>query len=104
MRMTVTRWDNAGPLQLSALRTRLQGEGLSTTWWSEVPGSKVPQHEQPFPAARWVLSGYLRVYVGSDVVDLGPGDRLDLPAGTKHEVEVIGLSPAVYVTGSAIPA
>ena len=60
----------------------------------------VEEHEHPFPEARWVLSGFLRVYIGDEVVDLGPGDRLDLPPGMKHRFEVIGLSPAVFVTGS----
>lgn len=99
--VTVKRWDTAvGPLQLSGLRTALQQEGLATAWWSEVPGTRVPQHEHPFPEARWVLSGFLRVYVGAEIVELGPGDRLDLPPGTVHGFEVVGLSPAVFVTGS----
>lgn len=99
--MIVKRWDSAaGPLQLSTLRTTLQREGLATAWWSEVPGARVEEHEHPFPEARWVLSGFLRVFVGDEVVDLGPGDRLDLPPGMKHRFEVIGLSPAVFVTGS----
>ena len=99
--LAVKHWDEAtGPLQLSALRAALEQEGLITAWWSEVPGCSVPQHEHPFPEARWVLSGYLRVHVGEEIVELGPGDRLDLPPGTKHGFEVVGLSPAVYVTGS----
>jgi len=101
----VKRWDSAdGPLQLAALRQELQREGLTTAWWSEIPGVRVQEHEHPFPEARWVLSGFLRVYVGDEIVDLGPGERLDLPPGTKHGFEVIGLSPAVFVTGSAQPA
>lgn len=103
--LTVTRWDPAqGPLQLSTLRAVLQQEGLATAWWSEVPGTRVPLHEHPFPEARWVLSGFLRVFIGEDVIELGPGDRLDLPPGTKHGFEVMGLAPAVYVTGSATQA
>jgi quercetin dioxygenase-like cupin family protein len=104
--LIVKRWDAAdGTLQLSALRRELQREGLNTAWWSEVPGVHVEEHQHPFPEARWVLSGYLRVYVGDEVVDLGPGERLDLPPGTTHRFEVIGLSPAVFVTGStqAVP-
>jgi mannose-6-phosphate isomerase-like protein (cupin superfamily) len=98
---TVKRWDPArGPLQLSTLRLALQQEGLVTAWGSEVPGTRVPQHEHPFPEARWVLSGFLRVHIGDAVVDLGPGDRLDLPAGTTHGFEVLGLSPAIFVTGA----
>src|SRR5439155_16515692 len=47
-----------------------------------------------------VLSGFVRVTVGRETFDLGPGDRLDLPAGTLHAIEVVGLSPVVYVTGT----
>jgi quercetin dioxygenase-like cupin family protein len=102
--LVVKRWDAAdGPLQLSTLRGELQREGLNTAWWSEVPGMRVEEHEHPFPESRWVLSGYLRVYVGGEVIDLGPGERLDLPPGTKHGFEVIGLEPAVFVTGSTQP-
>jgi quercetin dioxygenase-like cupin family protein len=102
--LIVKRWDaDDGPLQLSALRRELQHEGLNTAWWSEVPGMRVEEHEHPFPESRWVLSGYLRVYVGDEVIDLGPGERLDLPPGTRHGFEVIGLEPAVFVTGSTQP-
>ena len=101
--VTVKRWDPAtGPLQLSTLRLALQREGLNAAWWSQVPGTRVPQHEHPFPEARWVLSGFLRVFIGDEVVELGPGDRLDLPPGTKHGYEVLGLAPVVFVTGSTV--
>jgi hypothetical protein len=39
------------------------------------------------------------VTVAGDAVQLGPGDRLDLPAGAPHATEVVGLAPVVYVTG-----
>jgi len=97
----VSRWDPArGPLELRELRRALEHEGLATAWWSETPGATIPAHSHPFPETRWVLSGYLRVAVGGELVDLGPGDRLDLPAGTPHAAEVLGLSPVVYVTGA----
>lgn len=73
---------------------------MVTAWWSDVPGAEVAEHAHPFPESRWILSGFLRVRVGSETVELGPGDRLDVPAGTAHSSEVIGLSPAVYVTGT----
>ncbi len=38
--------------------------------------------------------------LGADAFDLGPGDRLDLPAGTRHAIDVVGLAPVVFVTGS----
>lgn len=105
----VTHWDpETGPLQLSTLRQLLQREGMITAWWSDVPGSQSPAHAHPFPETRWVLSGFLRVKLGDTVFELGPGDRLDLPPGTQHATEVVGLAPVVYVTGttdrSAAPA
>ncbi|MBI1968213.1 MAG: cupin domain-containing protein [Gemmatimonadetes bacterium] len=98
---TMKRWDPAtGPLQLTTLRQCLEREGMITAWWSDVPGTHIHEHAHHFPETRWVLSGYLRVTARGEVIDLGPGDRLDLPAGTPHSSEVLGLSPVVYVTGT----
>jgi mannose-6-phosphate isomerase-like protein (cupin superfamily) len=99
--LTVKRWDPAlGPLQLSTLRNALQHEGMVTAWWSDVPGTCTNAHVHPFPETRWVLSGYLRITAGAVAVELGPGDRLDVPPGTTHVTEVLGLAPAIYVTGT----
>jgi quercetin dioxygenase-like cupin family protein len=101
MTLAVQHWNpGAGPLQLSTLRRTLEAEGMTTAWWSDMPGTSVPAHSHPFPETRWVLSGFLSVAVGAETLQLGPGDRLDLPAGTSHATEVVGLAPVVYVTGT----
>ena len=100
MSTRVKPWNPAlGTLQLSTLRRALEREGMTTAWWSDVPGTHVATHAHDFLEARWVLSGFLRVQVGEETWDLGPGDRLDLPPGTPHALEVVGLSPVIYVTG-----
>ena len=88
-----------GPLQVATLRRVLEREGMVTAWWSDVPGARLPLHAHAFPETRWVVEGYLRITAGSDAVDLGPGDRLDLPANLQHATEVIGLAQVVYVSG-----
>jgi len=98
---TLKRWQaSAGPLQLSTLRRELEREGMVTAWWSDVPGTRVTEHAHPFAETRWVLSGFVRVATREAVYDLGPGDRLDLPAEVSHTIEVVGLAPAVCVTGT----
>ena len=73
---------------------------MVTAWWSDVPGTQYETHTHPFAESRWVLSGYLRVTVDGVATELGPGDRLDVPAEMPHSTEVIGLAPAIYVTGT----
>lgn len=101
---SVTRWNpEQGPVQMSALRALLQREGKATAWWSDVPGATSGDKARHWPETRWVVTGYLRVRVGSEVIDLGPGDRLDLPADTPHTTEVVGLSTAIYLVGTSNP-
>jgi quercetin dioxygenase-like cupin family protein len=100
MTLTPRRWDpQLGPLQLSTLRRALENEGMVTAWWSDVPGTRVGTHAHEFPETRWVLEGFMRVTTGNDAIDLGPGDRLDLPPNVAHATEVIGLAQVIYVSG-----
>jgi len=101
--MTLARrpWDpRLGPLQVATLRRALEREGIVTAWWSDVPGARMAMHAHSFPETRWVVEGFLRVTAEGGAVELGPGDRLDLPAGTPHATEVIGLAQVIYVTGT----
>lgn len=98
---TVTRWDHsAGAPQLALVRRALEREGMATAWWSEMAGHRAPEHAHGFSETTWVLTGFLRVIAGGEVFDLGPGDRIDLPAETRYAMEVVGLSPVIYVTGT----
>ena len=98
--LSVTAWDpGLGTLQLSTLRRALEQDRMVTAWWSDVPGTHIPTHAHDFPETRWVLSGFLRVTVGGTALELGPGDRLDLPRGTPHATDVVGLGLVIYVTG-----
>ena len=72
---------------------------MTTAWWSDVPGAQVAMHSHDFPETRWVLEGYLRVTADGENVDLGPGDRIDLPPNMPYAMEVMGLSQVIYVSG-----
>ena len=100
--MTLARrpWDpQLGPLQVATLRRALEREGMVTAWWSDLPGARMAEHAHAFPETRWVVEGFLRITAGAEAVDLGPGDRLDLPPNLPHTIEVLGLAQAIYVSG-----
>jgi len=99
--VVVRRWNEADGLpQLGAIRRKLEAEGLKTAWYSEVPGTSQRDHQHTFPETRWILSGHLTVDVAGETLMLGPGDRIDVPAGTLHHAEVAGLTPVVWVSGA----
>ena len=100
MKLAPRHWDpGIGPLQVATVRRALEREGMVTAWWSDVPGTTVPVHTHTFPETRWVVEGFLRVTAESDAVELGPGDRLDLPPNLPHMTEVVGLGHVIYVSG-----
>ena len=105
MSITVRKWGQSETqLQLGTLRRQLEAEGMRTAWYSEVPGVVFPEHAHVFDESRWVLSGYLHIEAAGEFFSLGPGDRIDLPAHTPHRVQVLGLTPVVYVTGAPADA
>ena len=56
--LNVTSWDpSVGPLQLSTLRRALEREGMTTAWWSDVPGTHVDSHAHDNP--EWANNLYL---------------------------------------------
>jgi uncharacterized protein YjlB len=76
------------------LEARLRAEGLELSSWSNGPGDVYSGHVHDYDKVLVVASGSIRFgLTGRDrgsnqVVDLGVGDRLDLPAGTTHDAVV----------------
>jgi uncharacterized protein YjlB len=74
------------------VRARLQAEGLVAGGWSNLPGDHYAAHEHAYDKVIAVEAGSIRYAVmgrGTEMaVELGVGDRLDLPAGTSHDALV----------------
>jgi len=75
----------AGDLEL-----RLRAEGLDPSAWSNGPGDRYGAHEHGYDKVIAVARGSIRFGLPDDGrgVDLGEGDRLELPAGTRHDALV----------------
>jgi uncharacterized protein YjlB len=74
----------------TALRTRLASEGLDAASWSNGPGDRYGAHAHGYDKVIAVAAGSIRfgLPAASASVDLDIGDRLELPAGTRHDAVV----------------
>jgi len=67
--------------------------------WANAPGDRYGRHDHPYHKVLFCLSGSIVFHLDDRDVELGPGDRLDLPAGTAHAATV-GLEGCDCVEGS----
>ena len=75
------------PVELAA---RLRAEGLEPGAWSNEPDDTYAAHAHGFDKVLACAAGSIRFWLPETgaFVDLGEGDRLDLPAGTRHDAVV----------------
>ncbi|HEY4189658.1 MAG TPA: hypothetical protein VGM28_04480 [Candidatus Limnocylindrales bacterium] len=69
---------------------RLRAEGLAAGSWSNGPFDRYGAHAHDYDKVLVCTSGSIRFGLPDrgEAVDLRPGDRLDLPAGTTHDAAV----------------
>lgn len=73
-----------------ALRARLAESGLDPGAWSNGPGDRYAAHDHAYDKVIVVTSGSIRFGLPDlgRAFDLDEGDRLDLPATTRHDAKV----------------
>ena len=83
---------------------RLRAEGLDPAPWSNGPGDRYGAHDHGYDKVIAVESGSITFGLPDDgrSVDLDAGDRLELPAGTRHDASVG--SPGVTCWEAHLPA
>jgi quercetin dioxygenase-like cupin family protein len=84
------------------LAARLGEEGLAAGSWSNAPGDRYAPHDHGYDKVLVCASGSIRFGLPDhgQTVDLAPGDRLDLPAGTRHDA-VVGADGVVCLEAHA---
>lgn len=75
---------------MAELDKRLRAAGLEPGSWSNGPNDRYASHDHGYDKVLVVTSGSIRFGLPDHgrAVDLGAGDRLDLPAGTRHDAAV----------------
>lgn len=72
----------------SAAEATLRDEGLAPFRWSNAAGYYYAPHRHDYDSVIVCIAGSISFHVGGSDVELGPGDRLDLPAGVEHAATV----------------
>ena len=65
-----------------------RAEGLTPSAWSNGAGFRYATHTHPYAKLLVCVAGSITFHIPDGDVTLGPGDRLDLPAGTPHAATV----------------
>ncbi|HSH23834.1 MAG TPA: cupin domain-containing protein [Acidimicrobiales bacterium] len=76
------------PSSESEVERRLADEGLSARTWGNGPHDRYAAHRHGYHKVLYCLSGSIVFHVEGDDLELRPGDRLDVEAGTEHAATV----------------
>lgn len=74
----------------ASVAERLRAEGLAPSTWGNGPHDAYPAHEHGYDKVVVVAAGSITFGLPDRAtrLDLGEGDRLELPAGTRHDAIV----------------
>ncbi len=79
-----------GELTESKLREKLVEGGYRVTRYVYPPGTYFGEHTHRIDKKDGVYSGTFKLYMHGEEHVLGPGDFIEVPAGTVHSAEVVG--------------
>jgi quercetin dioxygenase-like cupin family protein len=60
-------------------------------------GSVLPRHSHPQEQTGYLVSGHVRLSIGSNSYDTRPGDSWCIPGGVEHSAEILEDSVAIEV-------
>ena len=98
MKLEVRPWSEPSEPDETTLRAMLEAEGFSSFCWSDTPNAHYDEHEHDRDESIWLLAGSIRFGADGRELALAPGDRLMLPAGTRHTADA-GPEGATYLIG-----
>lgn len=84
--MVVTRWQASVVPTTDQIRMIFQSEGLEPLEEVLEPKQMVTDHRHPFDEVRIVSSGTMVMNISGNQVLLRSGDRIEIPANTRHSM------------------
>jgi quercetin dioxygenase-like cupin family protein len=95
--MIVTRWQAPVIPTQEQINMIFAAEGLNPQEEVLAAQTKIPDHRHPFDEVRMVISGDLLMNISGNQILLRAGDRIDIPANTRHSKSASGSEPCVCV-------
>jgi quercetin dioxygenase-like cupin family protein len=80
------------------------GEHAQLIWAKFEPDGNYPMHSHPHEQISVMLQGRMRLTVGDEVEEIGPGDMWYAPANVPHGGELLSGDPVVFVDIYAPPS
>lgn len=78
-------------------KTLCFGRGTLLTEFLLAAGHELPSHGHPHEQTGYLVSGRLRLTIGDETREMGPGDSWCIPSGVPHGAEILEDSVAVEV-------
>lgn len=88
--MMMTRWQASLTPSKEQISAILEHEGLDPFEETLEASLKISEHRHPFAEVRVVAVGELLTTVAGNQVLLRSGDRIEIPANTKHSYQTHG--------------
>lgn len=95
--MIITRWQAPIVPNKQQIHMILESEGLEPFDETYEPQMKVHDHRHPFAEVRVIIEGEMIFNISGNQFVLRPGDRLEIPANTKHSHTAQGTHNCICV-------
>jgi len=74
------------------------GDNMQLLWAEFQPGADYPLHSHPdHEQISFMISGRMKLTVGDETREIGPGEMWHAPANVVHGGEMIGDEPVVFI-------
>lgn len=80
-----------------ALKTLVYGENTLFTEFRMDAHSILPKHAHIHEQTGYLVDGRIRLTIGGEIFDVGPGDSWCIPGNTEHSAETLEDSVAIEV-------
>lgn len=98
--MLVFRWQAPIVPDKSQIESLYRAEGLTPNEELFKPETVVSDHRHPFDEVRTVVSGEMVFDIAGNKLLLRAGDRIVIPANTKHSFKAQGHEPCICLYAS----